>query len=387
MKAKILAGAIGALMYGTAAVAADGDCPPSRASADGASQGVMLAQAQDEMPVEGDVQQEDTTIIETEPVPDTGVAQDPLLDEGVGGSGDVGQDVEKQDVEKQEPGIGGSGKSGEMLLRCEPVKEGTGGSGTMQAPSSQELTPPPSQEVMPPPQTPPQTSPQTEELPPPQSEAYPPQGEATGGSGVATPPPDYRPTAAAAEPIEPLEVKEKEKNDMTGLTLLIGGGVEGYTGALAPQINPGATAGVTAAIRPSKVFGIELGYSGAVNNIDIPTAGGAVDGPDLVRNGGTAVATLGLFATPWQPYLLGGIGINDYNFRGGEGLGFSDDTVGSVPAGVGLRGAIGSFLAVDARVNYNFLFDKEFAPNVDSGGGDFNEGGSYQGTVSVGGTF
>jgi hypothetical protein len=368
MKAKILAGAIGALMYGTAAVAADGDCPPSRASADGASQGVMLAQAQDETPVEGGVQQEDTTIIETEPVPDaTGAAQDPLLQEGVGGSGNVGQ---------EEPGVGGSGKPGEMMLRCEPVNQGTGGSGTMQAPPSQELTPPPSQEVMPPSQT------------SPQSEVYPPQDEATGGSGVATPPPDYRPSAeAAAEPIEPLEVKEKDKNDMTGLTLLLGGGVEGYTGALAPQINPGVTAGVTAAIRPSRVFGLELGYSGAVNNIDIPTEGGAVDGPDLVRNGGTAVATLGLFATPWQPYLLGGIGINDYNFRGGEGLGYTDDTVGSVPAGVGLRGAIGRTLAVDARVNYNFLFDKEFAPGVDSGGGDFNEGGSYQGTVSIGGTF
>ncbi|WP_205520183.1 outer membrane protein [Pyxidicoccus caerfyrddinensis] len=375
MKAKILAGAIAALMYGTAAVAADGDCPPSRASADGASQGVMLAQSQDEMPVEGDVQQEDTTIIETEPVPDTGVAQDPLLEEGVGGSGNVGQ---------EEQGTGGSGKPGEMMLRCEPVKEGTGGSGTMQAPPSQELTPPPSQEVMPPPQT----APQTQEQPPPQTEVYPPQDQATGGSGVATPPPDYRPSAeAAAEPIEPLEVKEKDKNDMTGLSLLIGAGVEGYTGELAPRINPGATAGVTAAIRPSKVFGIELGYSGAVNNIDIPTEGGAVDGPDLVRNGGTAVATLGLFATPWQPYLLGGIGINDYNFRGGEGLGFTDDTVGSVPAGVGLRGAIGSFLAVDARVNYNFLFDKEFATGVESGGGDFNEGGSYQGTVSIGGNF
>lgn len=378
MKAKILAGAVAALMYGTAAVAADGDCPPSRASADGASRGVTLAQAQDEMPVEGDVQQEDTTIIETEPVPDaTGVTQEPLLDEGVGGSGNVGQ---------EEQGVGGSGKPGEMMLRCEPVKEGTGGSGTMQAPQPKESAPPPSQELTPPPSQE-LTPPQTQEQPPPQTEVYPPQGEATGGSGIATtPPPDYRPSAEAAEPIQPLEVKKEEKNDTKGLSLLIGGGVEGYTGALAPQISPGATAGVRAAIRPSKVLGLELGYTGAVNNLDIPTEGGAVDGPDLVRNGGTAIATLGLFPTAWQPYLLGGIGINDYNFRGGEALGYKDDTVGSVPAGVGLRGAIGHF-TVDARANYNFLFDKEFAPGVESGGGDFSEGGSYQGTVSVGGTF
>jgi len=345
-------------MYGTAAVAANGDCPPSQASADKSTQGMTLAQAQDEMPVEGDVQQEDTTIIETEPVPDA--AQDPLLQEGVGGSGNVGQE-----------GVGGSGKQGEMMLRCEPVNQGTGGSGAMQAPVPQEAPPPQSQDLN----------------PPPQSEVYPPQEDATGGSGIATtPPPDYRPSAEAAEPIEPLEVKKEEKNDTKGLSLLIGGGVEGYTGELAPQISPGATAGVRAAIRPSKVFGLELGYSGAVNNLDIPVEGGAVDGPDLVRNGGTAIATLGLFPTAWQPYLLGGIGINDYNFRGGEALGYTDDTVGSVPAGVGLRGAIGNF-TVDARANYNFLFDKEFAPGVDSGGGDFSEGGSYQGTVSVGGTF
>jgi len=349
MKAKILAGAVAALMYGTAAVAADGDCPPSQASKDKSTQGMTLAQAQDTMPVEGDIQQ-DSTVIETEPVPDaTGSAQDPLLDEGIGGSGSVGQ---------HDQGIGGSGQ-GEVILRCQPESQGTGGSGMLQ--------PPPSQ---------------------PQSQAYP-QDDATGGSGIATPPPDYAPSAATAEPIEPLEVEEKDKNDTRGLTLLVGGGVEGYTGELAPQINPGATAGVRAALKPSKVFGIELGYSGALNNIDARTGGvegGAVDGPDLIRNGGQAVATLGLLATDWHPYVLGGIGINDYNFRGGEAQGYQDDTVGSVPAGVGFRGHVGDF-TVDARANYNFLFDKEFAPGVEAGGGDFGEGGSYQGTLSVGGTF
>lgn len=360
MKAKILAGAIAALMYGTTAVAADGDCPPSKADAKGV-QGLTLAQAQDEIPVEGDAQQGDSVIIETEPVPDaTGAEQDPLLDEGVGGSGDVGQ----------EQGIGGSGQQGEVLLRCEPVKqgEGVGGSGTM---------PPPMQQPI--------QEPMQQPMQEPETQVYP-QDDATGGSGIATPPPsDFRPSAEAAE-IEPLEVEEEEKNDTRGLTLLVGGGVEGYTGELAPQINPGATAGVRAALKPSKVLGLELGYSGALNNIDAGGEGGAVDGPDLIRNGGQAVVTLGLFATDWHPYLLGGIGINDYNFRGGEALGYEDDTVGNVPAGVGLRGHVGDF-TVDARANYNFLFDKEFAPGVETGGGDFGEGGSYQGTVSVGGTF
>ncbi|MFP2926015.1 hypothetical protein ACLESO_12500 [Pyxidicoccus sp. 3LG] len=372
MKAKILAGAVAALMYGTAAYAGDGDCPPTRAGADTGAQGMTLARVQEEVPSQDDLdqlgedlQEEDSVIIETEPVPDaTGASQDPLTGEGVGGSGQVGQ----------EEGIGGSGTQGEMLLRCEPVKQGTGGSGL----ESQEITPP---APAPAPVTP---APQSEVTPQP---AYP-QDEATGGSGITTPPPsDFQPSAERAEPIEPLEVEQKEEDDMRGLTLLVGGGVEGYTGELAPRISPGATAGVRAAIKPSKVLGLELGYSGALNNIDIAGEdGGAVDGPDLVRNGGQAVVTLALFATPWQPYLLGGVGINDYNFRGGEGLGYDDDTVGNVPAGVGLRGHMGNF-TVDARANYNFLFDKEFASGVESGGGDFAEGGSYQGTVSVGGTF
>jgi hypothetical protein len=367
MKAKILAGAVAALMYGTTALAGDGDCPPPRASAGSAQGGATLAQVQQgEMPMD-DVQQEDDVIIETEPVPGaTGVDQDPLLDEGTGGSGTVGQE--------QRPGQRGGR---EMILRCVPISEqeaGVGGAGiTPEVGEPQPMEPQPME-------------PQPME---PQSEVYPqyPQEDATGGSGVATPPPsDFRPSAEAAAPIEPLEVEEEDRNDTRGLTLLVGGGVEGYTGELAPQINPGATAGVRAALKPSKVLGLELGYSGALNNIDAGGQEGAVDGPDLIRNGGQAVVTLGLFATDWHPYVLGGIGINDFNFRGGQALGYEDDTVGNVPAGVGFRGHVGDF-TVDARANYNFLFDKEFAPGVETGGGDFGEGGSYQGTLSIGGTF
>ncbi len=171
---------------------------------------------------------------------------------------------------------------------------------------------------------------------------------------------------------------------MRGLSVLIGGGVEGYTGALAPEINPGATAGVTAALRPSKVFGLELGYSGAVNNLDRLADLGGTGGPDLVRNGGQAAVTFGLAATPVQPYVLGGVGFSDYNFRGAGAAagGFTDDMVGNVPVGAGLRTHIGNFTA-DARLNYNFLFDQDFA-GVDDG---LNEIGRYSGTLNIGGTF
>ncbi|MCE9670896.1 hypothetical protein LY474_24105 [Myxococcus stipitatus] len=383
MKAKILAGAIGALFYGTTGLAADGDCPPPRAGAEGVGKGVLLAQS--ETSPSGNEYQEDDLIIETQPVPDSSTSND---SSGIGGSGQVGQ--------------GGSASQGgspqgevylNMPLRCQPSEsggQGTGGSGMggsgmggsgMEQHQFQAPPPPPSSSSQ-------QSSPQPrpESTPPKDraAESYPAQDtQAFGGSGVSAPSNDFRP---AAEPVEPLEVKKEDKNKSKGLTVTIGGGVEGYTGALAPQINPGPTAGVTASFKPTRQLGLEVGYTGALNNIDARRGHVEGDSPDLVRNGGQAVLTVGLTPTTVQPYLLGGIGISDYNFRHGEALGYRDDTVGNVPAGLGLRGYIGHF-TVDARANYNFLFDKDFAPGITPGTEDVSKGGSYQGTVSVGGTF
>jgi hypothetical protein len=94
--------------------------------------------------------------------------------------------------------------------------------------------------------------------------------------------------------------------------------------------------------------------------------------------------TFGLGAAPVQPYVLGGIGFSDYNFRnaGAAAAGFGDDMVGNVPVGAGLRTHIGDFTA-DLRANYNFLFDQEFA-GIDTG---LNENGRYSGTLNIGGTF
>src|SRR5690606_11564305 len=104
-----------------------------------------------------------------------------------------------------------------------------------------------------------------------------------------------------------------------------------------------------------------------------------------------AVATVGLTPTSIQPYILGGVGLNRYNVRAGDGAGgFRDDTNGNVPLGAGLRTHIGDFTA-DARLNYNVLFNNDFAPagesevlgvdNVTSGGGRYN------GMVRLGTTF
>jgi hypothetical protein len=178
--------------------------------------------------------------------------------------------------------------------------------------------------------------------------------------------------------------------DMRGLTVTLGGGLEGYTGGLAPQVDPGVAYGVTAAIKPSKVLGLELGYSGAVNGIDDAGFAGALgaDDPDVVRNGGHAAVTVGLTASPLQPYVLGGIGLSDYNVRGGgEVFGLTDDTVGNVPVGAGVRVHIGD-LTADLRGTYNFLFDQELSALAPGGEDpDFAGGGRYNAMLNIGATF
>ncbi len=349
MKVKILAGLVTAFIYGNAAMAQDVD-ETQRDNTQG-------QQSPDNYGGSGlgETDQSDLIILDQEdvaPVPDTG-----MQDEGVGGSGLQGQDAVGgsgqvgQSVQQPKSGIPVQGQGG-MTLYCTPVQgQGTGGSGGLQGDIHQQPLPLDEQSSL-------QRNYDAE------VGAVPVTGDdAFGGSGY-----------------EGMNQDEGQaKGDMRGLSVLVGAGVEGYTGALAPSINPGPAVGVTAAIRPSKVLGLEFGYSGAVNNLDADVGG---SGPDIVRNGAVANVTLGLTAAPVQPYVLGGLGMNWYNIRNGEVLGFSDDTSSRIPVGVGLRTHIGDFTA-DARVNYNVLLNEGFAPGVDNR----ITTGSYNGTLNIGGTF
>ncbi len=172
-------------------------------------------------------------------------------------------------------------------------------------------------------------------------------------------------------------------------SVMVGGGVEGYTLDLAPQIDVGVTYGVSVGLQPTRLLGLELGYSGAVNGLDARGARGR----DLERDGFYAAATVSPFSSRVRPYVMGGLGFSSYNVRGGA-VGLRDNLVGNVPLGAGVRTSAGAFTA-DARLNYNVLFDEEFAvgapvPRSRTGGSSdlsISGSGRYSGTLNLGVTW
>ncbi|WP_257447917.1 hypothetical protein [Archangium lipolyticum] len=176
-------------------------------------------------------------------------------------------------------------------------------------------------------------------------------------------------------------------------SVMVGSGVEGYTQMLAPLVDPGVTYGVSVGVRPEPLLGLEVGlevgYSGAVNELDTRVAGRR--GADLVRNGAYAAASVGLLSSRVQPYVMGGLGFSSYNVRGAVPA-LGDDIVGNVPVGAGVRTSLG-VLTADARLSYNVLFDQRFAagtPAPDAGNLSelsISRGGRYSGTLNLGMTW
>jgi len=174
-----------------------------------------------------------------------------------------------------------------------------------------------------------------------------------------------------------VETQERRGGVRKGGYVILGGGVDGYTGDLNHDLKVGPAWGATIGVTGT-ILGIEAGYSGAANEIGERFGRDLGSGVDVVRNGGHAALKVNLSPTALHPYLLGGVGLEHRNFRNGEALGFEDGTNGFIPAAAGLRWNLGAFTA-DLRLSYNFMFEDDFAPGNPSGD-------RYQGTFMLGGT-
>src|SRR5437867_4297340 len=68
--------------------------------------------------------------------------------------------------------------------------------------------------------------------------------------------------------VAPVPVKKDTAWYMKGGEFLLSGGVEGWGGAIAPQVRAGPSWGVRLGVKPTRMLGLELGYSGAANEIN-----------------------------------------------------------------------------------------------------------------------
>jgi len=175
-------------------------------------------------------------------------------------------------------------------------------------------------------------------------------------------------------------------------SVMVGGGVEGYSLSLASRVEPGATYGVRVDVRPPSPLGpdigLEAGYSGAENRLAPRSPQLARRGLQLVRHGAYAAANVYLTSWRLRPYVMGGLGFSVYNVRGTVQA-FGDNTVGQVPLGAGVRTSFGPFTA-DARLGYDVLFDQRYATGrrVRFPGGPapivVSRAGRYSGTLHLG---
>lgn len=179
---------------------------------------------------------------------------------------------------------------------------------------------------------------------------------------------------------------EQRRGSDSGLYVLLGGGAEGYARGLAPRLTPGPAGGAAVGFKGSHV-GVEVGYSAAATAVKTG-AGGYVGapgtragmGPDLVRNSGQGAVTVGLTNTPFQPYVVGGAGVDQYRVVDRTQPGIQNDVSYFAPVGGGARWNVGNFFTLDARGTYSFLFGEDFVPGVANGD-------RLGGQVSLGGTF
>lgn len=185
--------------------------------------------------------------------------------------------------------------------------------------------------------------------------------------------------------------QEEVEQELRGVSVMVGGGVEGYTGSLAPRVAVGPAWNLLIDFHPTSVFGIELAYVGALNGVKYGNFGlGAQQGADIIRNGGHAAVTFAF--GPWlvRPFILAGVGVNHYSVSdNAKAVGFSSTTAGYIPLGGGIQGRVGA-MTVDLRGTWSLPFSDNLFPG---GTGQNTLGlstgnyGRWNATLNIGGSW
>ncbi|HCF56733.1 MAG TPA: hypothetical protein DFS52_01890 [Myxococcales bacterium] len=162
------------------------------------------------------------------------------------------------------------------------------------------------------------------------------------------------------EPVVREEVQDR------GLELQALGGIRSFTGDAGDIIGTGPTYGVLAAIEPFSALSLELSYQGAT----FQTAEGLPGEQSRInQNGGEAVLKVSpVVGDLVELYALGGIGLTQFTNTGVNELFVVDDTVTSIPVGIGadfhLPIGIATDFLIGARGTYEFAFGEDAFPGI-----------------------
>jgi hypothetical protein len=196
------------------------------------------------------------------------------------------------------------------------------------------------------------------------------------------------PPMNAAPPPRP--APENPDRWLEGVSVLFGGGVEGYTGSLSSRLAIGPAWTFILGIHPSSVFGIELAYQGGLQSLKNGDGSGNSGRADIIRHAGQANVTFAFGSWQVQPFVLAGVGIDHYSVSDqAKAVGFSEGTGGYVPVGGGIRFRVGG-ATMDLRGSWQLPFSDPLAPGgtgQNTLGLDTGNYRRWNASLNIGGTF
>lgn len=185
--------------------------------------------------------------------------------------------------------------------------------------------------------------------------------------------------AFAARGASTLETRSSVERRST-VDLFVKGGVGGFTGDLSNVVQTGPTWGVTLALQPWTILGLELGYEGSRNTLSDTYVSGF-----LTRHGGNVLVKLSPpFLQRVRPFVGAGVGASFVTVYGQTNGLYQNGLMEEVPLAAGLEVTQGAFTA-GLRATYRLLYGDHFASTAL--GNQNPTGGLFDTALTVGGRF